>query len=258
MTVFLCETSLEGILSGVYTAWTSKKGHANVKLCLSANEDTLELFTQYIPVPADVIKAGKVVNAIREKLSEVAYQLVCKAALSKEKDRADQIYRFLIYGFHIGRGFVDMLQIPEVHQIFQMCRHIDNECCHLMGFVRFVEMEESLLVSKIGPKNDMLILLAPHFADRLSGENWVLYDENRRTAVLHPALRPWFLIDTVSPEWEGRLKKSSAEDEYEKLFQCFRKSVSIKERTNPACQLNHMPLRYRAYMPEFSRNLKEV
>ncbi|WP_077611014.1 TIGR03915 family putative DNA repair protein [Clostridium sp. Marseille-P2415] len=257
MTVYLCENSVEGILSGVYAAWTGRKGHSNVKLRLMGDEDTMELFCQYIDVPVDARNADKVAEAIRKKISEDAYIAVYKAALSKEADRADKIYRFLIYGFHIGAGVVNMLQVQEVYDIFQMCRHIDNETHLLTGFVRFVEMEGDLLVSRIGPKNDVLVLLAPHFADRLSGENWVLYDENRKKAALHPALRPWFLADFISEEWEERLKKASLEDEYEELYKCFRRSISIKERTNPVCQRNHMPLRYRSYMPEFSNGLKD-
>ena len=34
MTVFLCEDSVCGILTGVYDAWDSRLGHANVKLAL--------------------------------------------------------------------------------------------------------------------------------------------------------------------------------------------------------------------------------
>ncbi len=225
-TVYLCENSVEGILSGVYAAWTSRKGHANVKLGLIGDEDTMELFCQYEEVPVNAGHADKVVRAIREKISEEA-------------------------------KVVHMLQVPEVFEIFQMCRNIDNETHLHTGFVRFVEMEGDILVSRIGPKNDVLVLLAPHFMDRLSGENWVIYDENRKKAVMHPALRPWFLVDLISSEWEERMKKASDEDEYEALFQCFRKSISIKERTNPVCQRNHMPLRYRAYMPEFSHGLKD-
>ena len=256
-TVYLCENSVEGILSGVYAAWTGRKGHENVKLGIMGNEDTMELFCEYQEVPVNAGNVDKVVQAIRKKISEEAYIAVYKAALSKEKDRADKIYRFLIYGFHFGANIVHMLQVQEVYDIFQMCRHIDNETHLLTGFVRFVEMEGGLLVSRIGPKNDVLVLLAPHFMDRLSGENWVLYDENRKKAVLHPALRPWFLADLISSEWEDRIRKASDEDEYEVLFQRFRKSISIKERTNPVCQRNHMPLRYRAYMPEFSHGLKD-
>ena len=32
MTIYLCEPDFDGILSAVYEAWTSGKGHENVKL----------------------------------------------------------------------------------------------------------------------------------------------------------------------------------------------------------------------------------
>lgn len=257
-TIYLCENSVEGILSAVYTAWTSKKGHNNVKLQIMEEEGTMELFCQYEEVPVSPEAAQKVVQAIKKKISREAYTAVYKAALSVDSDRADKIYRFLIYGFHIGSSIVSMLQVQEVYDIFQMCRFIDNETHLLTGFVRFIEMEGDLLVSQIGPKNDVLVLLAPHFADRMSNENWVIYDEKRKTAVLHPANRRWFLADLSSSEWETKLKKAFAEDEYEDLFKRFRKSVTIKERKNPICQQNHMPLRYRPYMPEFSEGLRDT
>lgn len=256
-TIYLCESSLEGILSGVYTAWTSRKGHNNVKLCLLENEDTMELFSQYEDVPVNPVNAKKVLDSICFKISEEAYVAVYKAALSRDTDRADKIYRFLISGFHYGASIVRMLQLTEVYDIFQMCRFIDNETHLLTGFVRFVEMKERILVSRIGPKNDVLVLLAPHFADRYSGENWVLYDENRKKAVLHPAMQPWYVVNSVSTDWQSKLEQTSEEDDYEELFKCFRKNISITERKNPVCQRNHMPLRYRPYMPEFSEGLKD-
>lgn len=257
-TVYLCENSVEGILSGVYTAWTSKKGHNNVKLQIVDEVGNMELFCQYEEVPASRKNAKKVVQAIKEKISAEAYTAVYKAALSVDSDRADKIYRFLIYGFHIGSSIVTMLQVQEVYDIFQMCRFIDNETHLLTGFVRFIEMEGDLLVSRIGPKNDVLVLLAPHFADRMSNENWVIFDEKRKKAVLHSANRRWFLADLSSSEWETKLKKAFEEDEYEDLFKRFRKSVTIRERKNPTCQQNHMPLRYRPYMPEFSDGLRDT
>lgn len=256
MTVYLCEDSVEGILSGVYTAFMSQKGHENVKLKLKSQEDTMELFCEYEEVLADARKADKVVQAIRKKISEEAYENVYKAALSREKDRADLIYRFLIWGFYTGPGITNQLQLPAVFPIFQMCRYIDYEVQRLMGFVRFSEMAGGLLAGRIGPENDVLVLLAPHFADRMSGENWLLYDEKRDKAVLHPAGRAWFLTELSYGQWK-RLEKGEGEDEYEKLFKAFRKSISIKERYNPVCQRNHMPLRYRPYMTEFSDGLKD-
>ena len=46
MTVFECEDSSDGIFTGIYDAWASRLGHANVWLQLQGMH-TLELFTQY-------------------------------------------------------------------------------------------------------------------------------------------------------------------------------------------------------------------
>ena len=43
MTIFVCEDSLDGILTGVYDAWDSRLGHSRVKL-KTADVDTYELF----------------------------------------------------------------------------------------------------------------------------------------------------------------------------------------------------------------------
>ncbi len=123
-----------------------------MKLGLIGDEDTMELFCQYEEVPVNAQSVDKVVQAIRGKISEEAYIAVYKAALSKERDRGDKIYRFLIYGFHFGAKIVHMLQVQEVYEIFQMCRNIDNETHLLTGFVRFVEMEGDLSCSSFyGP-----------------------------------------------------------------------------------------------------------
>lgn len=256
-TVYVCEDSFEGILCGVYDAWMGKKGHANVKLETAGQGDTLELFCEYQEVPVVLEKVEKVIRSVRTNISEEVYETIYKASLSREGDRADCIYRFLIYGFHIGKGVTDMLQIPEVFKVFEMCRYLDNEAHLFKEFLRFVEMEGGFLASRIGPKNDALVLIAPHFADRLPEENFIIYDENRKKAAIHPAGRPWFLMNLSSAAWEESLQKAIDEDGYEALWKVFRKSIAIQERRNYVCQRNHMPLRYRVYMPEFSENLKD-
>lgn len=49
MTVFLCEDSVCGILTGVYDAWDSRLGHANVKLALKKGYQP-EFFTDCLEV----------------------------------------------------------------------------------------------------------------------------------------------------------------------------------------------------------------
>lgn len=250
MTVYLCQDSVDGILCGIYDAWMSRKGHSNVKLQLE-NCGNMELFCTYENAAVTAEKTDKVIQAIRARISEEVFHLVCYAALSCEENRADAIYRFLIYGFHYGRSVVDMLQIPAVYEVFQLRRSVGNETHQLTEFLRFKQMERGILAGTIGPKNDVLALLAPFFADRLSGENWILYDEKRQKAALHPADKSWFLIDMEDEAW-SQLKLSEAESLYKNLWKTFHRTIAIKERTNPICQRNHLPLRFRPYMTEFN------
>lgn len=249
MTVFICGEQVDDIWCGIYEAWMSRLGHANVRI----EPDGLnrELFCDYRRVETDLKKAAKVTDSIRSRLSEDIYELVYKAALSQDADRADRIYRFLIYAFHIGPGIIDMLQHPAVFEIFRMNRNLGMEYNHMQGFTRFSQMEEGVLLGRIGPKNDLTVLLANHFADRLSGENWILYDCNRKKAAVHQAGEGWIMVQADSAGWQKRLQKATDENEYEVLWKAFCESVAIKERSNPRCQMNMLPLRFRPYMTEF-------
>lgn len=191
MTVYICTDSFEGILTGVYDAWMSRKGHSSVRLETAGQNRTMELFCEYIDVLPDDEKVEKVIRSVRTKISEAAYEAIYKASLSKNGDKADHIYRFLIRGFQMGAGVTQSLQLPEVFQIFEICRNLDNEAHLETEFLRFVQMDEDILVSRIGPKNDVLVLIAPHFADRMPAENWIIYDENRKKAVLHHGCPAW-------------------------------------------------------------------
>ena len=45
---------------------------------------------------------------------------------------------------------------------------------------------------------------------------------------------------------------SEKELKYERLWKVFFESITIKERENPKCQQNHLPLRCREGMPEMT------
>lgn len=251
MTVYICEDSLDGILCGVYDAWMSWKGHAQVKLQLDGWFEQ-ELFTEYLTVPREMEKAEKVVKSIRQKISEEAYEKVYVASLSQDPDRADKIYRFLIYGFHFGKKVVDMLQIPAVFQLFQMCRNVYNENHLLIEFIRFSQItDRNLMFSRIAPKNRVLSLLAPHFSDRFPGERWIIYDENRQEAAVYLPGRGWAILQP-DPAMRREIDNWQTDSrEYEDLWKIFHGTIAIKERFNPKCQRNHLPLRFRGYMTEF-------
>lgn len=250
MTSYICKNSFEGVLCGVYDAWMGKKGHSQVRLDTEGSFE-MSLFVEYISVEESSEKAEKVIKAVRTKICEEAFEKIYIASLSQDTDRADKIYRFLIYGFHYGKRVMNMLTVPAVFDLFQICRNVSSESHQWMEFIRFSETGEGLLFSRIGPKNAVLPLLAPHFSDRLSGETWMIFDENRKQAVLFTPQKGWILCEVDSKMEETIKNWQTDENRYADLWKIFYHEIAIKERTNPACQRTHLPLRYRGYMTEF-------
>lgn len=257
--IFQCDNSIDGIFTAIYRAWSSKFGHVNVKLEVIYDRDigaNLELFSEYIPVETDYNLAFKVSQSIQTKISEEAYQMVCRVALSDETDKADLIYRFLILGFSLGARVIEHLSNEVVGNLFRINRRVEYETHHLLGFIRFSELENGLLVSSIHPKNNVLSLITPHFADRLPEERFIIYDVNRKEAAVHLPGQQWIIAKV--PEMDiDRLKEfANQEDEYNDLWKIFFQHIAIKERINPKLQRNNLPLRFREDMTEFNPNTK--
>lgn len=254
MTVYLCEADFDSILSAVYDAWMSGAGHENVRLELEGPFREQELFTQYVTVETSPEKARKVIRAICQKAGRQVYEEVYIASLSQDRKMPDKLYRFLIQAFRYGAPVLDMLQLPQVREIFQICRNVRHENHQLTGFVRFYQTEEGVLVSRIGPKNNVLPILAPHFADRLPMESWIIFDEKHMRAAVHPAGGSWAIVHADGEGYlSAQLKQDTDQAEYEALWKAFHETVAIRERYNPICQRNHLALRYRPYMTEFQK-----
>lgn len=251
--IYQCKDNLNSILTGVYDAWDSGLGHDNVGLEIE-NTRNMVLFVEYVQVKEDEKKVEKVIASIKRKLSEELFAYVYKCAISFEEDKADIIYRFLIAAFKEGPKVLGHLANPAVSRAFELTRNVSNETHLLLGFIRFNELENKILLAKIEPKNNVLSLVAPHFVDRLSGENWIIYDENRKIAAIHKRLEGWILVERVEDIIESLSDFSEDEVEYQNLWSTFFTSIAIKERKNEKLQKQLLPLRYRKNMVEFMKN----
>ncbi len=248
-----CVDSVEGIFTAVYDAWAMKYGHEFIKLEVIGMDESLnyELFSEYVLVEPDSLKAEKVAKSIRSKISEQAYELVVKAALSSDVRKADAIYHFLVRGFLMGKKVVDNLSDPYVQQIFEMNRFVGNETHFFKGFLRFVELKNGILLGKMEPKSNIVELLTPHFADRFAAENFMIVDMKRGVASIHQRNQEWFMTALEEEQMEALAAYDTEETEYSVLWKAFFKSVAIKERENYNLQRNQVRLRYRKHMTEF-------
>ena len=139
----------------------------------------------------------------------------------------------------------------HVNKVFELSRYANNEILHLNGFLRFQELENQILFAKIGPRNNILTFLAPHFADRLPLENFVIYDDTREIFVVHPAKKQWYIVTGETLDQEMITNYSEKELKYRELFTFFCQKIAIKERKNLALQRNMLPIRFQEYMVEF-------
>lgn len=254
--IYICEDQIESIFTGVYDAWSSGYGHKFNRIMIGPIQN-YELFSEYIMVEADASKSKKVTNSIKHKIGQEAYKGVYYMAISNREDKGEMIYRFLILGFHYGPKIMNYLSNDYVSAITKNMKSVWFEAHHYFGFVRFSELSNGILLSQIRPKNNILTLIAPHFADRLSQENWMIIDQGREIAVVHPAHKQWFMMALSMIDPELILEHSLKEEQMSSAWSVFVDSIAIKERENYHLQRNMLPLRFREYMPEFSKEEKD-
>ena len=249
MVVYVCEDSLEGVFTGIYKAYEDRRDHSDTFLSLT---DEPMLFAEYVEVEPDRTRTLKVINTLQRRFGEDDYLSLCMALAAEDSGKAQAVYQTVVDGLkrssRPGHLF-DNLAEDNVHKAFSLARGANREIQHLQGFVRFQELEEKVLYSAIGPKNNVLTFLMPHFADRLPQENFVLYDDKRNLFGVHPAGRQWYLLqgeEAAAPI----LRLSREEKQYQELFRQFCRTIAIRERRNLKLQRNMLPLRFREYMME--------
>lgn len=251
--VLYCEDSIEGVFTAIYDTYLRKLNHNKVKIYTRNNCINYSFFQEYDETYPDINKTEKVSRTILREFGTECYMEICKALASYSENKADSIYHMIVHGLSSSnkRNLINDLANQYVNEVFYMAREVNNEIMHLKGFLRFEELNSGILFSKISPKNNIVTFLAPHFADRLPGENFVIYDVLRQLFILHPANKNWTLVTGEYLNEESIREKSEDEKKYRDLFTFFCKSIAIKERKNIKLQTQMLPLRFQKYMTEF-------
>lgn len=263
MHILICEDSVEGILTGIYRAceWHLEPEDTRIQIGEAGN---LQLFAEYHTVEPNAETAGKVIWSIRAKLGdEVAYDLH-NAMASADEEKGDAVYHTVVMAYAgKGRSVMNCLQNDYVRKVSELSRNVWCETHHLYGFLRFEELASGVLYASISPKNHILAMLAPHFADRFPLENFVIHDVKRQLYVVHPRKQDWYMIHATEEQnpdagQQGKnMQLSEREDFIQSLFRHFVSTISIEDRKNTDLQRNLLPLRFRPFMTEFRTTKNE-
>jgi len=187
MKIFTCKDRLKDIMTCIYDAWAEalKIGHSQIQL---KKEPIFQqtMFDEYIHVNGDPSKAEKVIRSIRRNISEEAYLDVYYATLSAEEDALQAIYNFLRAGFAAGGSILRQYSNPHVIKLLEIRRRVSNEAHHFREFARFQSLDSQVYISHLEPRSDVIMLVGTHFSDRMPSEHWMIIDDNRKTACVHP------------------------------------------------------------------------
>jgi probable DNA metabolism protein len=243
MLTYVYDGSFEGILTAIFEAYYRHEVPDQIE-----SEQLLQqnFITRYVYIKTDAEKADRVYKSILQKISGKALDNAYHVYLSEEPDAGTLIYKYLRLGWKMG-GRVDLhLADDTVRRVDNVNRRLENELHRLLGFVRFRQVEGGIFYSAISPDNNVVELLAPHFAERLSDQNWIIHDVKREIAAMYN-MKTW-IISEFSVEDIPR--DTAAENEYAKLWKQFFNTIAIKERENPELQKRLMPKRYWKHMTE--------
>lgn len=241
---YLYDGTFEGILTCIHHHYYTEKASG----IFHRDSYQSSMLGGYMEVETDEMKATVVYEAIEKKISSYDLRRIYKAYLSNDPDKETKILKYVVLGFRKGPAVSMLHGDPVVFDMQTLEKKINNERERMLQFVRFSVMEKNILYAEIEPDHDVLELIAHHFCDRFCNDPFIIHDLRRKKALVG-FQRRWYLT-----EFDGSdiPRISDEEKEYRKLWKNYFDNIAIRERTNPRCQRNFMPVRYWKHLTEMT------
>ncbi|MBO5670491.1 MAG: TIGR03915 family putative DNA repair protein [Clostridia bacterium] len=240
--IYYYDGSYAGFLSCVFESYEKKEMPAAI---LDAHAvDQISMFSVKF-IETDDVRAERVKKSIPLKLGTEAQELLEKAFLTCLPNRELHMLRFMQLGYRVGRSVCRLMTDPRVDILRKAVTHLEREGHLYLGLVRFSECDD-VLIAEIEPKNSILPVIAPHFLNRYSGEDFMIFDRTHKAALVYRNGRPEVL-------YADRIQFPPASPEeyrYRAMWRTFYDTIGIESRRNEACRRNHMPKRYWRTMTE--------
>ena len=245
--VFSAADQPEAILTAIYDAWADPAPNRELRIEVG-DFPQFSLLDELVRVEPSLEKADKVIRSVKKQLGYAVWEMAEGALLAAAPDKGDAVFQFLRYGFLKKRDVTEDLHEPAVLRCFELNRKARGEAHLLTGFVRFSKLANGVYFSKIGPINDVLPLIADHFASRFNVQAFLIYDEKHKRSVVYAPGSEWFLLEGEIPMPEGA---PAPGDEFAGMWRRYFTTMAIRERENYVVQRGHCPLHFREYMTEF-------
>lgn len=244
MLVYIYDGSFEGLLTAIYEAYYRKQKPSGI---VCKDNMQISLVEEQVDIATDPAKSDKVYFSIIDKISQETLEKTYYVFLSSELNKEMLIFEYLRLGWKLGSRVNLDLANEAVLKVHKISSQVSFEAHRLKGFVRFKALEGGIYYAVIEPDNNILELLAPHFAERYQDQDWMIHDKKRKQAAVFNGLS-WTMIFDV-PEFNPVL--CDDEQHYNELWKKFFKTIAIDTRKNQKLQKRLMPVRYWKHLVEF-------
>jgi len=242
--VYFHDGTLEGFFSAVFDAYTNPQKPD----IITTPEGFQCCFDQVsVYIETENHKCERVYRGIHKHMGHDGYYKVKMVFLSPSPDKDTILYKYLQYGFKVGRKILNDLAHPDVTPVEHLLRETQMEAHRMRMFARFARLDNGVYFSRINPKCNVLPLVMDHFAQRFNVQPFIIYDEVHHLAGIYDMKR-WYLQYVEQMD----IPACATDDlRYQRLWKKFYDAVAIEERKNHNLRRNFMPLR-------FWRNLTEM
>lgn len=254
MTVFLYDTTFEGLLTSVFEAYSRR----TFPDALLPEGEPLPLFyDEAFTVMTDEEKAGRVWRGLQKKLSPSALACLAQCWLAEEQETASLLFRYIRKAIDAARSIETDFSDPDVLEFSRMWKRVDWERMRMLQFVRFRKAADGTFFAPVEPEKNVLPLVTGHFKDRFADQRWLIYDIKRAYGYyydLKEVHEVTFDEDSRKSHLVDGIPDERLMDKDEKLFQSlwktYFKAVCIKERLNARKHKQDMPVRYWKHLTE--------
>lgn len=243
MLAYIYDGSFEGLLTAIFEAYSHKEEPDAIMSEQGLQQD---LLAQYVQIETDPAKSDRVYASILRNISQEALKNVYYTYLSDDIEAGILVYLYLKLGWKMGSKVDFHLADKTVFKVMDINRRLKFEAHRLTGFVRFRQVEGDIYYSAVSPDYNVVEVLAPHFAERLSDQKWIIHDVKRELAALYNK-KTWIMSEFSAEDIPGNTKD---EIHYVKLWKEFFNTLAIPSRINPKLQRQLMPRRYWEHLAE--------
>lgn len=248
---YVFDGSFDGLLTLIFDWYVRKPNQIKVW----REQDYMpSIFEEKYDVITDEVKANRVRNKLKEKLSKTGWRQFYCTFLSEQVEAFQHLFAFAKYvidsSFEVETdyGNADVLYIAQMH------KKVNREKHHFEAFIRFEQLPDGTYYSTIEPKYHVMPLLLHHFKNRYADQNWIIYDLIRKTGLYYNKTEekviPIHL--EIAPKQNHSIVKTfePTEEQYQNLWKGYFKSANIPARKNSKLHVQMLPKRFWKYLTE--------